>query len=90
MEGFLFSQNHQLLHIMLCDFVRDHPYEKSRDVCSIKCSNKIEMTGTDHHNISRKSCYACSYSEFLLKQKVSISALPKVDLEFPVCNTAVC
>lgn len=60
MESFLFSQNHQLLHIMLCDFARDHLYEKSRDVHCIKCSNKIKMIGADYQNSSKKSCYACS------------------------------
>lgn len=88
-ESFLFAQNHQLLHVMLYDFARDHPHEKSRDVCCIKCSKKIKMIGTDYQNSSRKSCHACSYSEFLLKQNSAFLLCLKLT-QNSQCATLVC
>lgn len=64
-ETFLLAQNPQLLFIIFCDVARGHSYEKSRDVCCMKCSNKIKMIGTDYQNSSGKLCCACSYSEFV-------------------------
>lgn len=64
-ETFLLSQNPLLLLIVFCDVAQDHLYEKSKDVCCMKCSNKIKMIGTDYQNSFRKSFCAYSYSEFV-------------------------